>query len=116
MARKVLKAHTEFEVFCDAWVLEVEPRTLERMRHRIGLAAPLPLTDETRQSAQRFLIETESFTNFSRRRLSAIGNDVRRHGRSEFAVSLISVLEGLLSLVFGREIEVDVRPLAPALT
>jgi len=43
------------------------------------------------------------------------GNDVRCHGRSEFAVSLVDVLDGLLSLVFGREIEVDVRPLAPAL-
>src|SRR5665213_1597675 len=115
MTWQVLQAHTEFEVLGDARMLEVKPCILERMRHRIGLAAPLPLTDETRQSPQRFLIEAEGFTNLSRSRLTAIGNDIRRHGRSQFTVSLVDVLDGLLSLVFGREIEVDVRPLAPAL-
>src|SRR5665213_3464651 len=116
MTRQVLQAHTEFEVLGDARVLEVEPSILKRMCHRIGLTAPLPLTDETRQPAQRFLIEAEGFTNLSRRRFAAIGNDVRRHSGSEFTVSLIDVLDGLLTLVFGRKIEVDVRPLAPALT
>ena len=79
------------------------------------LPLPLPLDDEARETSQRFRIEAQGLTNFSRRRLAAIGNDVRSHRRAEFAVALVDVLNGLLSLVFGRQIEIDVRPFAAAL-
>ena len=96
-------------------MVEVEAGIVKRMRHRVGLAAPFPVADEAGQSPQRFLIEAQGFANLARRRFAAIGNDIRRHGRAQFAVSLIDILDGLLSLIFGRQIEIDVRPLAPAL-
>ena len=64
---------------------------------------------------KRFLIEAERLADLARRRLAAIGDDVRRHRSAQFAVTLIDVLDGLLALVFGGQIEIDVRPLAPAL-
>ena len=64
---------------------------------------------------QRFLIEAERFADFARRRLAAIGDDVGGHRRAEFAVALVDILDGLLALFFGGQIEVDVRPLAAAL-
>ena len=64
---------------------------------------------------KRFLIEAEGLADLARRGLAAIGDDVRSHGRAEFAVALIDVLNGLLALVFRRQIEIDVRPLAAAL-
>jgi hypothetical protein len=79
------------------------------------LAAPFPLTHKARQPAQRVRIEAQRLAGFTRRGLAAIGNDVGRHGRAEFAVPLIHVLDRLFALVFRRQIEVDVRPLVSAL-
>ena len=92
-----------------------KPALLKRMRHRIRLAAPLPLAHQARQPAQRLLIEAQRLAHFARRRLAAIGDDVGRHRRAQFAVALIHILNRLLALLFRRQIEIDVRPLAAAL-
>ena len=60
-------------------------------------------------------IEAQRLAGFTGRRLAAIGDDIRGHGRAKFAVSLIDVLDGLLALLFRRQIKVDVRPLVAAL-
>ena len=48
-------------------------------------------------------------------RLAAIRDHVRRHRRAQLAITLIHVLNRLLALLSRRQIEIDVRPLAPVL-
>jgi hypothetical protein len=73
------------------------------------------LTRETRQTAQRFFIETQCFADFARCGFLAVGVDIGSHSGAEFAIPLVNVLDGLLALFFGRKIEIDVRPFIPAL-
>ena len=115
MPRQVLNAHGKLKILGNARMLNIETSVEKRMRHRIRLAAPLPLPDQTRQPAQRILIEAERLSDFSCRRLLAIAAYVGRHRRTKFAVALIHILNRLLALLFRRQIEIDVRPLAAAL-
>ena len=115
MARQVLNAHAELKILGDARMLNVEARVLKRVRHGVVFAAPLPMADEAGEAAERVLIEAQRLAHFARRRLAAIGDDVGGHGRAQFAVALVDILNGLLALRLRRQIEIDVRPLVAAL-
>src|SRR5277367_6153138 len=85
------------------------------MRQSVGLSTPLPMAGHLGQILKRFPIEPEGLTDLSYSRLVAIRDDVRRHRRSEFAVALVDVLDGLFALVARGQVQVDVGPFAAAL-
>ncbi len=64
---------------------------------------------------QRFRIEAQGFADLTRSGLAAIRDDVRGHRRAELAVTLIDILDGLLALLFRRQVEINVRPLTATL-
>src|SRR5260370_26344055 len=115
MSRKTLNPHGKFKVFRDARMLDIETSIAEGMRHRVGLASPLPMANEARKSAEGFLVKAQSLTYLARCGFAAIGNDIRCHSSAEFAVALIDVLNGLFAFFFRRKIEIDVRPFPTAL-
>ena len=57
----------------------------------------------------------ERLADLARGRAVAVGDDVRGHRRAARAVPLVDVLDDLLALVAGGQVEVDVRPLAALL-
>src|SRR5690242_8103531 len=71
--------------------------------------------DQAGETAERFLVEVQCLTDFARRRAPTISDAVGRHGRAEFAVALVDVLNCLLAFVATRQIEIDVGPLAALL-
>src|SRR6185437_13114203 len=44
-----------------------------------------------------------------------IGDNVCRHGRAQFSVALVDILNGAFALIAARQIEIDVRPFAALL-
>ncbi len=110
VARQVLHALAELDILGDAAVLDVEAGVSEVVAERLVFAAPLPMADEAGEAAERFFVEAERLADLARGGLAAIGDDVGGHGRAEFAVALVDVLDGLLALVAGGQIEVDVGP------
>src|SRR6266550_7640017 len=64
------------------------------------------------KTSQRCVIKIERLANFARRRAAAIGDHVGSHRGAEFSIAFINVLNGALTLVAARQIEIDVRPLA----
>ncbi len=65
-----------------------------------------------RNFVQRFGIEAQRLADFARGGASAIGDDVGGHGRAEFAVALVDVLDDALALIAAGQVEIDVGPLA----
>ena len=82
---------------------------------RIVFVLPLPGADELGEAVERLGIEAERLACFARGRASAVGDDVGGHGRAEFAITLIDVLNGALALGAAGQVEIDVRPLAALL-
>ena len=62
--------------------------------------------------AQRLRIETERLSRLARGGPSSIGNDIGGHGRAQFAIALVHVLNGAFTAVAAGQIEIDIRPLA----
>jgi hypothetical protein len=112
VAREVLEADAELEVFGDARVLDVEAGMVEGVGHGVVFAAPLPLGNERGEAAEGFLVEAEGLANFAGGGLAAVGDDVGGHSGAEFAVALVNILDGLLAFFFRGKVEVDVGPLA----
>ena len=82
-----------------------------RVERVVGIAV-FPRAHEAGEAIERFRIERERLADFARGRASAIGDDVRGHGRAQFSVALVDVLNGALALVAAGQIEIDVRPFA----
>ena len=59
--------------------------------------------------------EAERPCHLARRHAVAVGDDVGGHGGAAHAVAPVDVLDDLLALVAGRQVEVDVGPLAALL-
>src|SRR6202042_2157888 len=114
--RQALNPDGKLKIFGDTWVLDIKPGIVKRMRHCVCLSSPLPLTDETRKPAERFLIEAKRFANLACCGLATIGDHIRRHRSTEFTVALVDVLNSLFPFIFRRKIEVDIRPFSTAFT
>src|ERR1043166_4251906 len=67
-----------------------------------------------RKSLQDIGREIQSLPNLPRGAASAIGNDVRGHGRAVFAVTPVNFLDDTLAAISARQIEIDIRPAFPA--
>ena len=113
--RQILQPHRQLQILRNPRMLHIEPRMLKRVRHRVVLPAPLPLAHQPRQPPQRLRIEPQRLPHLPRRRLAPIRNHIRRHRRAQLAITLVDVLNRLLPLLLRRQIQINVRPLAPAL-
>ena len=71
---------------------------------------PAPHWSQGCDLADHVLIEAEHLTGFSHRKLSAIGDDVRCHGRAVFAVAVVHVLNRSLAFITAWKVNVDVGP------
>ena len=67
---------------------------------------------EFRNASQRFFVKAERFAHIANGRPAAIRDHIRGHGRAQFSVALIDVLNGELTIVTAGQIEIDVRPFA----
>ena len=74
-----------------------------------------PRAHQAGQAVQRFRVERQRLADFARRRTPAIGDDVGGHGRAQFSVALVNILNGALALIAAGQIEIDVRPFAALL-
>ena len=82
-------------------------------RASVSLASLVfPGADEAGEAIQGFRIERQSLADFARGRAAAIGDDVGGHGRAQFSVAFVDILNGALALVAAGQIEIDVRPFA----
>ncbi len=86
-----------------AW-RKLSPMVSSFLRH-----SQWPMREETRARVSG--VEAEGFADFAGGGFSAVGDDVGGHGGAELAVALVDVLDGLLALVAGGQVEVDVGPL-----
>jgi hypothetical protein len=73
------------------------------------------MADERGEARELIFIEAEGLADFARGGAAAIADDVGGHGCAEFAVALVDVLDDLLALIAGGQIEIDVGPLAAVL-
>src|SRR4051794_5335571 len=94
---------------------QVKTSIAELASERVFGSFVFPRSDYRCETAERFIVEAHSLPDFARGKTSAIGNNVRRHGRAQFPVTLIDVLNDTLPLIATGQVEVDVRPLAALL-
>ena len=112
MARQILHSPAKLHVLGDAAMLNIKARIVEVASQRIVFILPLPGAHQPGQPIEGLGIEAQSLSCFACRRASAISNDVCGHRRTQFAVSLINVLNRLLALLSAGQIQIDVRPFA----
>src|SRR5439155_9257222 len=62
---------------------------------------------------ERIHVEAQHLAGLARRRPAAICDDIGGHRGAKRAVPLIDILNGALSLIAARKIEIDIWPLAP---
>ncbi len=115
MARQVLHAPAKLHVLGDAAMLDVKAGVVKVAGQGFVLVLPLPGADQFGEAVEGFRVEAQSLACLARRRASAIGDDVGGHGRAEFAVALIDVLNRALALLSAGQVKIDVRPLAALL-
>src|SRR5690242_17125513 len=110
---QILNAFAQLPVLSDARMVEVEANLLKMIFEIVRWAAPLSAVHHPRKLVQSVLIESKSFANLSRSRTITISNDVCRHRGAELPIPLIHVLDRLFSLVYARQIQINIRPFAP---
>src|SRR5439155_23878711 len=115
VARQVLNRDVELEKFADAAVARIEAGFLELALGREARVLPLPLGGEARKARDRLLVEAKRFADLARGGAPAIGNDVGGHGGSQFAVTLVDVLDDTLTLIAAGQVDIDVGPFAALL-
>ena len=99
MTRQILKSLAELNVLRDAPVVDVKARVAEIVFERFVFSLPLPVADQAGKAAQRFLIKAQGLAHLACGAFAAVGDDIGGHGRAEFAIALIHVLDCLFTLV-----------------
>ena len=112
MARQILHGLAQLEKLANPRMPKVEARVAELALERVAGIPVFPRSHEGGQAIERFRIKRQRLADFACRRAPAIGDDVGGHGRAQFSVAFVDILNGALALVAAGEIEVDVRPLA----
>src|SRR2546423_1749937 len=80
------------------------------VRQIVVLRDELELRQQVRQAIQLRLRQPEHLPDLARSGARAIADHVRGHRRARLPEALVDVLDDLLALVTGGQIEVDVRP------
>ena len=83
--------------------------------HGVVGAAPLPVAYQAGEAGELLVFEAERLAYFARRGTAAIADDVGGHGCAELAIALVDVLDDLLAVIAGGQIEIDVGPFAAVL-
>ena len=99
----------------DAPVAGVEPEFRQLLVHLLAVAAGevvVPVAEPLGQAVDLGLRAAQRLGRLARGHPVAVGDHVRGHRRAVPAVAPVDVLDHLLALVAGRQVEVDVRPLA----
>src|SRR5437868_7644928 len=109
---QILNTLAQLPVLSDAKMVQIEANLLKMTFEIVRWAAPFSAVHHARKLVESVLFESKSFAHLSRSRALTISNDVRRHCGAELAISLIHVLNHLLSLVSARKIQVNIRPFA----
>src|SRR5258708_16956955 len=94
-------------------MIQVESHLLKMIFEVIGRTAPFSAVHHTGKPVEGLLIESKRFANFPRGGTVALGDDICWHSCPELAVTLVHILNRLLSLVSARQVEISVRPLSP---
>ena len=102
----------KLEKLADARMREVATRVAEVALQGVFLIPVFPGADEARQAVERLRLEAQRFAHLARGGAPAIGDDVGGHGRAQFAVPFVDVLDDALAPVARRQVQVDVGPLA----
>ena len=111
VTRQILHAQAQIEIAGNARMSDIEARLSKVMRHRVVFPAPLPMPNKARQPRQLIVLKAQRLAHLACRRAPAIRDHVGRHRRTQRAVAFIHILNHLLALIAGRQIEIDVRPL-----
>src|SRR5207302_3283236 len=107
---QILNTLTQLPVLSDARMVQVEANLLKMIFEMVRWAAPFSAVHHARKLVDRVRFDSKSFAHLSRSRALTISDDVRRQCGAELAISLIHVLNHLLSLVSARKIQVNIRP------
>src|SRR6185503_10716214 len=112
VTRQILDQLIKLKKLFDARLAQVQTRIAKLSLARVVWIFPFPRVNESGESCQCFVVEVEHLADFTCSRAPAISDNVRGHGRAEFSIALVNVLNRLLTLIAARQIEIDVRPLA----
>src|SRR5579883_1037925 len=115
IARKVLHSPAQLQILPNAGVPHIEASSLEGVLQRVAWPLPLPRAHQSREPSSRLFIETQRLARFAGGGAAAVCRHIRGHGRSQFAISLIDILNGTLTVGHTRQVEVNIRPLAALL-
>src|SRR5262245_18384105 len=109
---QILDIQTQFKKFSNAWIAHVEACNAELFFESVEFIFVFEMTDESRETFERFCIEAHHLADFARSGFSSIRNDVCSHGCAQCTVSLIDVLNGAFPLITTGQIKIDVGPFA----
>src|SRR5206468_7427009 len=87
----------------------------EMNEERIARILVLPVAHQPRETIAEGGGQPERFAHLAGRAPAAIRDDVRGHGRAQPAVTLVDVLDHLLTPIAARQVEIDVGPLTALL-
>src|SRR5271156_818832 len=115
MSRQILNTHAKLEKFVDMRMFDIEARMEKGIFQGVVFPLPLPLRHEAREAPQGLLIEAHRLSHFACRGLAAIGNHVGGHRSAKLPIALVDVLDRLLALIPGGQVEIDIGPFTSAL-
>src|SRR5258705_13244523 len=114
MAGQILDSRPEMGEVTHHRRLRIAAGFPEMDEERIARILVLPVAHQPRETIAEGGGQPERFAYLARRAPAAIRDDVRGHGRAQPSVTLIDVLDDLLTPIAARQVEVDIGPL-PAL-
>ena len=112
MPRQILDHQAEIEKFADQRMSRIEAGIVKLAGERVVCIFIFPGAHQAGQAIERFRLEGQSFADFARRRTPAIGDHVGGHGRAQFSVAFVDVLNGAFALISAGQIEIDIGPFA----
>src|ERR1051325_2333271 len=112
VARQILDQLIKLKELLNAWITQVQARITKLPLAGIVWIFPFPRVDQGRKTRKHFVIKIQRLAYLARCGAPAIGDDISSHGRSEFSVTFVNVLNCFLTLISTRQIEIDVGPFA----
>src|SRR5687768_16952680 len=112
VSRQVLDHLVKLKEFPDSRIIQIQTCATKLTLGGIVWIFPLPCMNKPGESRKCFFVKIQNLPDFTRRRTPAICDDIRGHGRTEFSVTRVNVLNGFFALISARQIEVDIGPLA----
>ena len=109
----VLYAGGQLKELLDLRVFEIKPCFAELLFGSIIRLFPAPDRRQTSEAVQRRRVESENLAHFSNSGAVPVRDHVGGHSRTALAVSLVNVLNDTFSFGAGRQINIDIGPLAP---